>query len=50
MIYLFKIIPTSLSPKQNYHYKKKYHTTIKAVGGKFYIDNMNANIYPIKIS
>ena len=41
MIKLFKTMPTLLLPKQCDDYKTKYIKNIKAVGGKWYIDNIN---------
>ena len=41
MIKLFKTMPTLLLPKQCDDYKTKYKKNIKAVGGKWYIDNIN---------
>ena len=44
---LFKKLPTLLPQINLDDYKTKYQTTIKAVGEKWYIENMNAKILPM---
>ena len=50
MIKLFKTIPKSLPPKKYDYYKTKDQTTINAVGGKWYIYEMNSKLPPINRS
>ena len=45
---LFKTIPKSLPPKLPDDYKSKHQTTIMAVGGECFMDNINSKICPIK--
>ena len=45
---LFKMIPTSLPPKNIGDYRTEYQTTIKAIGGELYINKMNTKLTPIK--
>ena len=45
---LFKTTPKPLPPKQPDEYKSNFQTTIRAVGEKLCIDNMNAKLSCIK--
>ena len=45
---LFKTIPKSLPPKSPDEYESKHETTIMAVGGECFMDNINSKICPIK--
>ena len=44
---LFKTIHTLLPTKTSDDYKTKYHTTINALGGKWYIDKNISKLPPI---
>ena len=46
---LFKTILKLIPPKKTDYYQTKYQRTIKWVNYKWYSDNINASLPPIKI-